>query len=294
MIKNYLADCEERDKKDRYEMGERAFYSSVKMGILLKNYLYNLSIYFFIIRSIFMQHTFKILILTTSFIAQAGTVVYAPIPKEAHDFIEFLKNCVQERVEAINQDITEQEGKYIFDGGKYPPHLTLMYGADDLTMEEINQKAPGIENTLQTLADNTLQIDVTQSLQNAQISNFQGNPKWPKEIDGKKYQNFKVLIIHMANNDKLIGLASEIRSIIAAKHKDFKLSELPFNAHLTIGWLLNKNDINPEVLTARLETELKPKIEDYIKNAKNPFVVRKFILSAHDKLQKEFELNGSK
>ena len=261
-----------------------------------------------------MKKMLQLFALTCLFtISQAGVVIYAPIPQEAHEFIEFLKNRVKEKVELINKKQTEitqsplkrayyflarlffkrmsiEEGTFVFDGGKYPPHLTLMYGDEKLSMKELTKKEPTLNATLGTISQNASPLDITDSLQNAEIDSFQSNPNDPKEINGKKYKNFKVLIIHLAKHPELIDLAHQLRTTIEQTHPGFKLSDLQFNSHLTIGWLFNEHDINPELLTKRLAEELKTDIEKYIRESKNPFIVKSFVLSTHDKQKKEFEL----
>lgn len=213
----------------------------------------------------------------------AGVILLADVPKSLKKFIKKTQNEIQSYIQ--NNQAGENRS-FLFEKSSWDPHITLAYITDKkLTMEQLNEAEPTLQEHLKSVAQNNRVIDLSESLNNIRLEIWEG--KNPSNYQDITYKNYVILVIKIDATPQLEALSQSFDEILK-EHAITQERQFPFNPHITIGWLYDAEDINAKPMVEQLKPIIERCLEEF-KATPKKFTINRFILAA-DNTQKKFSL----
>ncbi len=144
---------------------------------------------------------------------------------------------------------------------------------------------PNLAENLAQLANRSA-IDMADGMNEAELVVWPG--KRERVYEENNYKNYVVLAIKMKTCKPLLHLVENIDAVLE-KHPTAAKRQLPFSPHVTIGWLYDKNDVDPSPLVKAIKPSLEKLIAEF--KTDQSFVIDSFNLSTHDNEHVIFPFN---
>lgn len=187
----------------------------------------------------------------------AGVVLIADVP----DSLKQLISQAQKEVSYFFSKNSALCKQHFFEKATYDPHISLSYvSKDKMSLTQLKATDPALEPDLKELLDNTAPINLNHSFNNLEIELLRG--KNPKIYQGTEYKNFIIFIVKIAVTPKLMEFINKLDETLI-NHPIASPRKLPFNAHVTIGWIYDKDDVYPEYLGQKLQEKIEHLMQQF-------------------------------
>jgi 2'-5' RNA ligase len=209
-------------------------------------------------------------------LATCPVVILVDAPESIKALLKKAEMLVQKQVEKHNQ---HSEQKYLFEKNCYEPHITLSYICNEpLTQEELQEREPGLTQSIAELASKSFAIDLSAHLKDINLT------VWPSTnistYEGATYKNYAILVIKLTPPEELLKLVKALDNTLA-KHPLVKPRKFPFAPHFTIGYVYDVKDANVETMIEIVKPKLQQLLKEFTPGEK--FTINSCTLSTNDK-----------